>query len=586
MARLSKNAVLRFVLNGEEIDPPLEWETVQVSAFFENDNVQANLEIDSFTFVRESYLRILQYIQSGKNGGTGIFEGMPFQIFVFNNSSERIAFDGYLDLTEGLQIIEHEQKIICRLIKKEGLNNLDKRIESLTMGYLEAIGVFTDSDYTEVEYVVEKPLELIELISTKIIFFVLVQQLINQVREVARDISNAAGEAAGGLTGVIGSAILTAASIIFQVAYAASILGALLELGRDLFNSYLSPVRTHKTLKLGTGMRKIAGYLGLSLQTDIELLDRLVYLPSNIQVDEVDSQGFLSRVKGTQKGIPNDGDFGYNVSEFFQLVKDLFYAKYVVKDGVLFFYPRISEFWTRTANYELPDVLDRPYSYNTGDLKSNILLIFQKDVNDLWTLENYKGTSYGVNTDAIIENEPSASLIGGFEQFRFPVALGNRKESLTGLEKALKSVGNTFDDITKVFGGRSNFSNRVKNRIGTLKVSDNNTTVPKILYLNTSGKIPSNHRDLFSAKVLWQNYHKYMSLVDDNFSRQRKVYDSIQIPFGFESFLKVIDNSYLQGVNGKITKLNWSISEDTAVISYWIKEVYTKNLKETFIEQE
>lgn len=589
MANLSKNTQLRFLLNGTEVNAAVEWAEIEISAYFENDNVEANLEIQKFTFVREAYRDILQYIEAGNNGGVGIFEGIPFQIIAFNKNQDRIAFDGYLDLSDEFEILEEEQKVVAKIVKKESLNNLESRIESLTVGYLESIGAITEEDYTDIEYVVEQPVSVFEIISSKIIFYVLVQELINQVREIARDISNAAGEAAGGLTGAIGSAILSVASVVFQIAYAASILSALLELGRDLFNSFLSPVRTHKSIILGTLFRRILSHLGLTLQTDIELIDRLAYLPSNINVDVPNRDGFLERVGTIEKGIPNETDFGYNVSEVFDLVKRLFFAKYSVRGSTLLLYSENSPFWVRQADYRIEDVLRNKFSYNTKDLKANVFVTFETDLRDLFTIQNFKGTSFGVNTQAITVNETQANFIKGFKEFRIPVCLGNRKDELNGLERTLRSVGNTFDDITSVFGGRSNFSNRIKNRIGSLKVSENNTSIPKLIYLDESFKIPQNHRDLLSARVLWENFHSYTSFVQDNFDRQRRLYENESIPFGFEDFLKVIQNSYFRdtsGSVGKITKLNWKLGVDNAIVSYWIPEVYTRNLTETFIEQE
>ena len=99
--------------------------------------------------------------------------------------------------------------------------------------------------------------------------------------------------------------------------------------------------------------------------------------------------------------------------------------------------------------------------------------------------------------------------------------------------------------------------------------------------------MPPNHRDLTSAKYLWDNYINWRSFVANGNERQRGVYKLSGVPFGMEDFIQVIDNSYMldfDNANAKIDFINWNILNDKAEIDYNKKEVFAPNLTETYIQ--
>jgi hypothetical protein len=65
------------------------------------------------------------------------------------------------------------------------------------------------------------------------------------------------------------------------------------------------------------------------------------------------------------------------------------------------------------------------------------------------------------------------------------------------------------------------------------------------------------------------------------------IHEGVKIPFGFADFLTLIDNSYFYNINGntaQVTKIQWNVSHDYAIVDYRVQQVYTTNLEETFIE--
>ena len=118
-----------------------------------------------------------------------------------------------------------------------------------------------------------------------------------------------------------------------------------------------------------------------------------------------------------------------------------------------------------------------------------------------------------------------------------------------------------------------------------LKTTQNAHNVPKLLKI-VNDRIPANHRDNLSARHLYTNYHSHKSFVLNNFVGQKRVFTGIKIPFGLTDFNALINNSYFttqSGQIGKVVSLKWTFDGDFAEVDYWIREPYTKNLKEVLI---
>ena len=174
------------------------------------------------------------------------------------------------------------------------------------------------------------------------------------------------------------------------------------------------------------------------------------------------------------------------------------------------------------------------------------------------------------------------------ETISIPVALGNRKDSLNPIENSLSGLAGVIDSVVNFFGGGSNLQGKIKSRIGVLKVGTNNTTKPKILYVNGS-KLPANHRELFSAKVLYNLFINEKSFVLNNFGGQKALYSLENLPFGFEDFLKtIISSNFIDSKNkeAKFRKLEWYLNGDYSKCLFEKKEIYAPNLIETYIEAE
>lgn len=577
------------ILNGKTVAVPKDFFDVGVKASF-GENIQANLTTEDFTFILDAYEEIIRWIRDGRNGGVGIFEGIPISITRSNANNNVSVFDGILDLQAGATIQENLKQISTRLRQNDSLNQLDELLEPLDYGYLKSLGVITSSDYVDVDYVINKIDNGVETITTFITIYLLSKQLADSIKEIGTTAATISGITASGLTGGIGAAIFAVATAILQVAYAVTLLVLVVDFGIDLFNILVQPQRTHKGILLKTLLSKACQYIGYQFETTVEDLDNVVYLPSNQNVDQFGLKGVLTQVATITEGIPNPADIGYTCNELFEICRNTFNARFAIVGNTVQFHTESSPYWVSQSGWEKPaiqrDVASASYRYNTDEIRSSILIQFSTDIVDEYTIQNYRGTAFQVLTDAKATANASNKTIKNLDRVDIPMALGNRKDSLNPFEQGLVPLANLFDQVAGIFGGRPNLAKQIKTKVGVLEVSNNNHSVPKLLWLS-GGRLPSNHRDLFSAKTLWEKYHVEKSFVQNNFTRQRRYVENEVIPFGLDDFVTLLNNAYFRDENGqlgKVTDLQWNFSKDSATISYWVQEIYTNNLQETFIE--
>jgi len=582
MADISKNTEIRVLLDGQVEEGLIEWKNIEITANYEDDNVQPSLSIDNFNFKLNARQKILNKIEAGLTGGTGIFEGMPFEIQIFNQTTSR-SFKGYLDFTKGFQDFQEDQNLSVSIMKSKGLDNFFNQIDNLTYGYLESIGIVGQGNYSSIDYVVEKKVQLLELIMLAVTTYVMLKELIESIVSlidtINKTVTSAIPSVGLGVVVNIGSILYAVLSIILRVLYIALILVAIINMGTLIFELFISPKRTHKMINLRTAMQVVCTQLGYTLDAPDILFTKIYYLPSNPRVDDTNGIGIVIP-KSITSGIPNSLDYGYNCGEMFQLCKRLINGRFKIDGTTVVLRSKKDPYWTTTSIFNRSVLLNN-IEYNTDKLKPSKLISFQVDPNDEYTIDNFTGTNIEIRTIPITVANKDAVLLKGVENIRLNTALGNVKTSFTPLENSLNTIAGIIDGITSLFGGGTHLANKIKNRIGSLKVSDNYHSIPKLLYIDGS-KVPFIHRALFSAVVLYDNYHYYDSFVLNNFGGQRELRNNVTIPFGFNDFNTLVDNAYctINQKNVKINEIKWKIGQDNAIINFEEKKPYTKNLKE------
>ena len=586
MSNLSINTEQKYLLNGVEYNAPIEWEDVEIAADYSGDNVQPSLTIEEFQFTLEAKQVILNWIQNGMTGGVGIFEGMPFQLTLFNNQAVQHNFKAFLDFTNGLVDLTEDGRLDVSIIPDNGLENFFSQIESTTFGYLEQLGVVNSSDYLTIDYVVEKKFNMMELLISSVVLYLMIKELAESIYRTAELIATVYSYAAILFGyGTVSSIIYVIAYVLIQVAYTAALLVAVIDLSKKMMNTLNPPKRQHKVILWKRAMEIVCNFYGYNLISPIAELNFIHYLPSNPRLDTKLSSGFINQTKGTLTGIPNTLDYGYNCAEMFDLAKTTFNGKFAIIGNDVHFRPENDPFWLQISTYTLPDVLIEKIQWNTEEMKAERLILFDVDLNDDWTIDNYFGNAFEIRTEPNSVIRKQAVLLKGIDEVKIRTALPTRKNELNAVEEFLSFVAGFIDGLTGILGGGTNFQGQLQSKVGILKQSENWHSVPKLLFL-LGGKLPVNHRDFFNARTLYFNYHKEKSFVLDNYHGQKIVYNDIEVPFGFEDYKKLTTNSYFyyNGSQAKIIRFAWSVGQDTAKLSFWVRQPYTKNLQEIYIE--
>lgn len=588
---------ITFRIDKQPVAAPGNWEDIKVKATFDNFNSQANITIDSFEFVKDAKDKIVDHRKGGLTGGVGIFEGPSFDITSSNNQGANTLFDGYLDMVDKYEEfdfkgndLQNPNEVKCGIKNLDGLNQFDERIQGITLGFLETKGVYSNSDYVDVEWVRDGQTNFLDLIITQIAVYVFIKETIQAITELQNIINNAAAYLATPVTGPIVAAIWLGLTIAIRAAYIVVMIFQIISLMQQLINTLISIKRKNKAMNLTKMIGNALGFFGYTLESPISDMDDFYYMPSKPNgVNQSITDKLQKEPKIINKGIPNPQDFGYAITEAIELALRMFNARLAVIGNVVHLRTLSDPWWVKQATYTMPSVRIRSKRYNTNELNANVFIKFQTDSTDNWTIDNFEGTNYEVITTPKTVNDQRKNGVKGLDEIALPVALGTRKGSLSLVEKAVLAVAQFAEDAINVFGANKDFTSGIKQRPGLLKMSSYQWNVPKILYLKQTSKglrIPKNHRDVLSAKALWDKYHSEKSFVSNGFTKQRALFAE-RIPFRFSDFQKLTENSYFvtsNGEIGKFTSLEWSISEDTAKAEWWVQETYTKNLEETKIE--
>jgi hypothetical protein len=583
-----------FFINGQLVNPPKDWLDLEVLATFENGSPEANLTTSEITFVNAEAKMIRDWIDAGMTGGVGIFEGIPFRVQLLNSTSTFDTFEGFLDLSDDYTQ-ENPVEVKCKIKKIAGIVSFSEKTEGLTFHYLETIGVFSQSDYVQCKYVLEKEFEFIEIAMLSLTTFMLTRELADTIRRLSDDVAKVIALTTCVPAGPVAAVVYAIAITIINLIYAALLIIYIIQMIKELISYLFNPTRIHKGITLRTALSKVCNYLGYQFQSSIADMD-VVYLPSKSKPGVIDISQFnppLAQFIGAHgSGLPNSADFGYKVDEMFIIAHTCFDAKTTIRkingqDTVCVEPINNTAFWIPTSGFTMVDVLDEKKKYNTDELKENRLISFELDKNDYWTLNNFRGNSYEITTDAVTVNNVKLKTIRGFDAIRIPCALHTRKNGLTEFEQKLNVICQIADSIIGFFGGNSSLSAYITSRVGMMKVSSDAIQVPKLIkYVN--GTIPSNYRDIWSAKYLWLTYHNRKSFVQNNWGNQYRNFDERSIPFGFTGFLSLLNyGSCLHSLGGvaEIKQFKWVMSHDRAVVDYKMKEIYTKNLQEIFREE-
>lgn len=628
-----------YLLNGTEINEPDNYRELQIDVTYDKDSLSEAVTVNQWDFgvsdqrnANDAVSLLLAYIEKGKTGGTGVFEGMPFKIKLDNEKGTTYQlFDGYIDLSNanisnGL--------ITAPAVEQGKLDWLNDVADSFSFEFLYSNvksgnpGHISSSDFIAVPYVINKKQNAIETIVSIVTIFIVVAELKRIINGIYWDLIHCQNPLE----------FTFIATLVLNIIYAVGVLISLVKLIVDLFNTLIQPVKYHYGMLASTLLQKAFEYLGLGFSSSIlqkHPYDKLVIIPEKYQIYEQNT-GVFENVTGYLKVNQNE-KLGYYKGTFGQLLRELkgkFNAR-LIEDGGTYYFEK-QNYRPSAPVYQLPDYEDNGYGFNAEDFYSNYVISYQTDLNDKNTIQEYTGTSVQIQQIPETITNKKMVLTRGLQQVNIGFALGRRKTELNLIEKMMDVFFADLVNITKVIVDLANnitstvnsvigvvnktikalktvgiklsfsipqipkltipkFINQVDgSRVNMLKMETDFLIIPKMVLIDPKANPRNNvlldgNEVYLSAKYLWDNYHYFTSFVKqtDDIHNQYLTKVTPEIPFTFDDYSKVRRSNQLltaDGKKGRITSLKFNPDKQTAVINYEVNEIYTSNLKEVIIE--
>lgn len=587
-----------FNIAGQDVLPPTNWRDIKINSTFD-DSIQPTISGTDFRFVNETALLIKRWANLDPNYPfpQSVLSGIPFTMQIYSDQlGKYLNYEGLLDTTT-LEIV-NETEITVGIKPFDGLDLIDEMLQSITYGLLAERQFIAQSDYVEVPVMIRKKFDGLETTLVSLALYMIYRDTQDLIDKQRTQLANTYATLIAAPTQKPAELFKAILYTLLVIAYTAFLIIAVKNLLQSLVRNLLPIPVKYKGMTFKTLLTKAFAYFNVEFQSEIRELDWYVYLPS-----KTDNK---IRKNRQDEGIPNTSDYGYQCAEMVKLAQDLFRArgKMINVNGKRIYQliPLKSDLLQRPSGYSMPNpitggqgVLMERYRLNSDEFKGNFILSFEYDPTDEYTMPNErdsdseqyeKGVFYEVATELVAQDEPKYRLTKGLDEVRIPLALGSRRNKLSAMEYAAKTLLMGIDSLIKLLGGKT-FNEKIDEGKGRLVISQNSFNVAKVVVIR-DGIIPKNHRDLLSAKYLYNNYHYVRSFKEAPELSQRRIYEGVTIPFGFEDFIKCQSNSLFEH-NGKIMKfrsLEWKIGDDTAVAT--IEEPFTyvnpESLKETPVE--
>ncbi len=607
--------MIRTVINGIETNDPLNLQDLFIELDFTKGTVSQQVSINNWEFglgerkdIQDAYTIIKQWVDNG----VGVFEGVPYQIYIKYKTTEYLLFDGYLDLTTA---IFDTKTVKCDSYVSGGVDWLSEVSDSKTFQYIyEAEYNKTGFDFIPVPYVVEEVYNPLELIVASVTTAFVTSQIIEQIQAIKEMISE--------IEALDWHSI---GKIAQRVAYIATLLPTII----NFINNYviLDELRYHAVMKvrdlLNIGCNSYGLKFTSSLIDDLESQGgSLCIMPEKRDFSLTkNNNGLIGYLRKNDMGV---GYYNGTLGDLLTTLRDILNAEIRIIGDTLYL-ESVSTYGVST--FEIQNIENQEYRYNTEELYSNYLVSFAVDTNDKYTIQNYKGTSYQAFTTPITVIDKKKVLTKGLKEVQCRWALANIKTRLTPKEKIYdafyKSIGAIIDSliavintvtaivnaaiklinkIFKVLNGlglnlkvnvpvipkipKTRLGQTIQNRLGMLVMESDFVYTPKIMLLDIKSKERNtkphaNNRVVLNANNIYTKYHKTQEF-SGVVNNQHIIKKTDNYPLVFTDYEEIKNNSNI--VNGKLLTCKWNPIREIASIEWKEPYTYTTNLKTEYFE--
>lgn len=548
---------MRHFLNDIEI-APRNILSIGVQSTFTDRQDWLEVDVDRLILPREALPIFEQHLQL-----YGPFEGIPYTIQL--NGGQVLEY--YVDLQE--DTIYRDWEIECKIKRRGGNDNFFDQADGTSWEIMAKKGVIFEPFDIPYVIVVDDPIPA--LLTFTVTIYVITKDVINQVQQIQEGITDII-DTLPPLPANAGQIATLVIKVLIRVAVLTLTVIALLKLLQQFFEIIFPKIRFFQGHKIKRLIELGCQYLGYSFQsTLLDGLSGLTLLPVPLVKDKDSFWDFLQNDLNFAytKGYPTAQDTTPTLGSLLTALETQFNARTRVRNGIVYLEGRL--YWQDIANQTIVPALniqaDRQseYTLNTEDIWKRYYVHYQTDFSDLNTIDFYDPTDCEYSTEPVLIGNADLVSIRGLNDVNIPFALGVRKNKLNFLEKTAKLFFEFADNVVFGFGGYSNFTALIQNRIGVMIVSQQFYSTTKMLY-TIGGKQPANYTDLISANSIYQQHHKINEIAINDF----KIFKDAPVRMNDEIFVTLLTNNYVE-IDGKICELlsiTYKDEQSIASISY------------------
>ena len=564
--------MINYLLNGQVCHPKNRQEIKFIIDYSERNRVnEFEITVDNLIFVREDKEAILNHLATFGNK-----YGMPFSV-QFSSGQILSYFIDFTDEATRWNADEFHAKI-----KRYRANvNFFDKADGLSWRLVN----WQDSDFTEIKYVIVPEQQALYFITLSLAFFSTVQQTIQAIEDIQAgiaDITEASTPTAGVPPAIVLGAVISAViRLVARIIKAIALIVALVNLMQQIIEMVMPKVRKMLDIPYLHLIRKGCQHLGYTLDsTAINELQPLSFLgaPERSTDMGIMREIFRPLSFAFTRGFPSEMDSITTLGQAIEKLETIFNLRTTVNNGVVRIEPRLIQGQSEPIpiSYNEQDMAQMVRSFNNDAWKRKVLM-WRRDVKDLWTFGDKRGHLAELDTDIINAPDSNLKLLKGAVMVDNPFALASRKEQLTRVEKFLKDVLAPAVDLFTNGG----FSSQIDNRVGVMVVSSQYFTVNKLIW-KVGDKIHPNHRNILNAKRILEVYHGSETVT----ARNKEKIENMAIRMTEENFLSLSSQNVVNLSNGEqaeLVRLEWSENEAEAAADLLFETVYNTNIQQTTI---
>jgi hypothetical protein len=532
-----------YLIAGENFRP-VNADDIGIKLDWRGDIQEAELNTDTIILSNRAKKLVLNHIDQ-----FGVFQGVPIIVQVGST-----ALEYYIDLQSNPRISGFgDSEIEVAIKRRRSITWFREQVNALSF---EVVNKTNPISTINVPYLIVPDNQAEMLIMLLISTYTLTKALIEGIKQLVASITHFIKITFAGTGVLVGQIISAALLLIANIVYVAALIIALIDLTKKIIELIFPSIRKLKGSTVRELITKGCAKLGFTFEsTVLDALDKLTVMPVPLQKDNksIFQNLISSNTQSYTKGYPTARDTTPTLGSLFNFLEDLTQSQLRIIGTTV--YLEEDNYWQEQSGLQivntlnLQDVRENQWTYNIDEAWKRYYLHWQYDTSDIHTMDNLDSLDMEWSTEYVTVAEPDLFVVKGLVDIGLPFAFGNRKSSLTWVEKAAIPFAKLGDQVINFFGGNSNLLAKINGRIGVTQVSQQYYSVTKMLWA-TNGKQPANYLTKIGALPIANRYHA-KNKVKENFQRIQ----TARIPLSTANFDMITNNNYVQDENGNSLKL-------------------------------